>query len=65
MSARRRYASLLRLAISRPELEPDPLIPRPHDFAVLSLVVIRHATGERRELDPRAWPSYEAKGGPS
>jgi hypothetical protein len=39
------------------EPEPGPLMPRPHDFIVVSLVVVRHS-GERRELDPRAWPEY-------
>lgn len=50
--------SLLRLARLRPEPEPEPLIPRPHEFAVQSLVVVRQFSGERRELDPRAWPEY-------
>ena len=41
--------------------EPEPVNPRPHDFAAQQLTVINLVTGERRELDPRAWPEYRKR----
>jgi hypothetical protein len=42
-----------------PELIPEPVNPRPHDFLVTSIRVTNLVTGVWRELDPRAWPTYD------
>jgi hypothetical protein len=54
-----RRPALRLVPIERFVREPEPVgAPRPHDFAVTALVVVNTVTGERRELDPRAWARY-------